>query len=560
MKKQLVLFITSILILSSCVSPAKQVVPTQPSATETPRATVTPLPSSTPSPTATSTPTATPKPPGLPGPVLPQGWGVSIHYEFIGPEYFTDSELSLLEGAHVGFVRDDIWPGAACDGVPVWCFEWFDDLVTTMAQRDIRVVFNLVGHNFDKSGTEETRKAFVEFARVAAEHFKGRGVIWELWAEPDGDWSWRPRSNPQEYALLASETITAMKEADPDAIIIGPNVATLDTVFGDNPWRFLKAVGDAGVLTQFDAVNIHLHNGGNPESQIKSLLRLRRLIDSYSPDRKIPITSGEWGYTSGGRFYNLKVTPEQQAQYLVRSWLVNISHEIDLSIWYDWKDDTWGEMEEYDRHFGVITGTSEPKLTYTALKTLTTTLDGYEFVRRVATTSDKDYLLLFQKDHSGILVAWTSDAPHELTIPNGTGDIQAIDMSGNAVTLPVNEQGLTLSLTGSPQYLILQEGALGRESIHWKPEGTFFRLDGTDHSEIPVTIENSSEQEQTYELQATYQDGVIGNADVNITPNGKVKVQLPIDMTATPNEADLFIKIILVNQDTTQTAWVWIQE
>ncbi|MFT3894521.1 MAG: hypothetical protein QM730_23065 [Anaerolineales bacterium] len=556
--KKTFLFLFTIIFLSVSCSPNAQPAPTRsfPSKTPTAIATNTVLPS----PTASFTATPTPEPLGLPGGVLPQGWGLSIHYEFVGDTYFSPAESTLLNDAHIGFVRDDIWPGAACNGIPFWCFEYFDKLVSMMEQRDIRVVFNLVGHNFEQSGTEETRKAFVEFAGVAAEHFKGRGVIWELWAEPDGDWSWKPKSSSQEYALLASEAIAAMKTADPNAIILGPNVATLDTVYGDNPWRFLEAVGETGVLTKFDAVNIHLHNGGDPETQIKSLLRLRRLIDSYSPDRKIPITSSEWGYTNGGKFYNLKVTPEQQAQYLVRSWLVNASHEINLSIWYDWKDDTWGEMEEYDRHFGIITGTGELKPAYTALKTLTTTLDGYQFVRRITTESSKDYLLLFRKGSIGILVGWTTDDSHTLTISNGSADLKIVDMMGADETLPFDEKGIMLSLSASPQYILLPDGLFGNESIFWKPDGTFFRLDEINKGEIPLTIENPFDQEQTYDIQAVLDGEKIGNLQVKVTANQVKSLNLPIEMMGDPNVLDHLVQIIISNQGSRQTGSVWVQK
>lgn len=555
MKKFPLLFFLALFIFASCTPTVSNTVP--PAHTGTATLTRTAIP---PSSTATLTSTPTPEPLRLPDNVLPHGLGVSIHYEFVGDSYFPLAEMKLLEEAHVGFVRDDIWPGAACDGVPFWCLEYFDKLVDNMNRRGIRVVFNLVGHNFEKSGTDETRAKFVEFAGVVAEHFKGRGVIWELWAEPDGNWSWRPRSDPQEYALLAAQTIAAMKQADPDVVILGPNVATLDTVFGDNPWRFLKAVGDEGVLTQFDAINVHLHNGKAPESQIQSLLRLRRLIDSDFPDRKIPITSSEWGYTHGGEFYRLQVTPEQQAQYLVRSWLVNISHEINLSIWYDWKDeDPDAALETYDKYFGILSFSGEPKPSYHALKTLTTTLDGYQYVRRLATASDDDYLLLFRKEEAGILVAWTTTGPHPVSILNVSNVLESVDMLGTSSTLQPTEGSLELALSRSPQYILLSGGALGVEEIHWQPAGTFFRLDDTNQVSIPIKIENPSGVEQAYELQSSLDGSMIGNLQIQVDAGETLIVELPVEITDDSKD-DMLVQITVSENGINQTAWVWVQK
>ncbi len=558
MKKLYILVITFILFVSGCNSSATQVVPTQPSATKTPRATET----SFSSPTASLTPSPTPIPQsmGLPDGTIPDGLGVSIHYYYVGPSYLPQDQFILLRDANLGFIRDNITPGSSCY-TPPWCFGDADAIVQVASELNLRVIFILSHQDSRALITPEDRQAYAGFARDAVIHFKGKGVIWELWGEPNGDWAWAPKNDPQQYALLASETIIAMREADPDAIIIGPNLASLDTIFGDDSWKYLQAVGELGLLPQFDAVNIHFHTGKTPESQVGLLLRLRRLVDSFSPDRKIPITSSEWGYTNGGRFYNLQVTPEQQAQYLVRSWLVNLSHEINLSIWYDWKDeDANVPLEEYDKYFGILTYSGDQKPVYSALKTLTTTLDGYQFIRRITTDSDKDYLLMFRKENSDVLVAWTINSPHRLTIPNVIRDIQAVDMSGISEILPINEQGLALSLTGSPQYLFLTESSLGEETIYWKPEGTFFRLDNTNHGEVPVTIENPSEQERTYGLQASLNDENMGNLQVVVGPHETRTVHLPVNMKTRSTKVDFLVEITMTSQETTQTAWVWLQK
>jgi hypothetical protein len=174
--------------------------------------------------------------------------------------------------------------------VPPWCFEFFDKLVRNMSQIGVRVVFNLQDYENREIGTEDGRKAFAEFARDAAENFRGQGAIWEIWNEPELDVYWKPCGNPKDYALLADATIRAIRQTDPDAVIIGPSVATLSTIFGDNSWRFLNSLGEDGTLSKFDAVDVHLYNGGNPESQIENLRRLRRRFSS-SPSHIVGLDS-----------------------------------------------------------------------------------------------------------------------------------------------------------------------------------------------------------------------------------------------------------------------------
>ena len=290
------LFFALGLILSACGTAVTQ--PVLPVQTSTP--TLPPTPTQTPvPPTATITPlptipTLSTKPAGLPDETLPSGLGVAIHYEFIPETYMPIPEYILLKEANIGIVRDEIWPGAICDAPP-WCYEFFDLLVKNMSKIGVRVVFLLRDNEYQGVGTEVGRRKFVRFAEDAARHFKGKGVIWEMWNEPELDYYWKPYSNPKDYSILANETIEAIRRVDPGAVIIGPTVATLSTIFGNNSWRFLTYLGEAGTLSKFDAIDVHLYNGGTPESQIENLRKLRRLIDSYSPERKIPIVSTEWG-------------------------------------------------------------------------------------------------------------------------------------------------------------------------------------------------------------------------------------------------------------------------
>lgn len=511
-----------------------------------------------PSATATSDPTPIPLPTGLPNETIPYGYGLATHV-FAG---VVSPQLNLLNSINIRFVHDDMFMLQVCPNLPQCNFLPWDNLVNNMARSGIRVILNLGGFMLGPA-TEDARMQFTEYAALSTKHYEGQGVIFELWGEPDGDWSWMPHSDPQQYILLANETIAAMREADPHVVILGPNVSTLSTEFNDNSWRFLKAVEEAGLFSKFDAVNVHLYNGGNPESQISNLLRLRRLIDSSSPTQKIPITSSEWGYNSGDtaedQFFGLVSSPEQQAKFLVRSWLINSAHEINLSIWYDWKDDLWNPNVN-EQHFGVITSSGQPKPAFYALQTLTTTLNSYQFVRRVAIGSKNDFLLLFRKGQSGVLAAWTIDSSHSITIPGTTSSIQSVDMIGNQETFNADNQGLSLTLTDSPRYILLPNGSIGNENVFWQPNGTFFRLNSASHGEIPIAIQNPSTQKATFELQAKLGGNIIGSTSFDLDPKETKTINLPLDINSTTSQSDFFVEVNINDQESQQSAWIWLQK
>jgi hypothetical protein len=322
-------------------------------------------------------------------------------------------------------------------------------------------------------------------------------------------------------------------------------------MYGDSSWMYLRTVAQAGVLSKLDAVDVHLYTGAEPESQIVSLLRLRRLIDQYSPERKIPITVSEWGYTWGSnpaeQFYRRRSSPQEQARFLARSQLINRAHEVNLSVWYDWKDDPWDPTSDWAHHFGVITDSGEPKPAYHALQTLTQTLDGCTFVRRIGIGSNRDFLLLFKKGPSAILAAWTTSDFHSVTFPGTTTGVQSVDLFGEKELLTPNAQGLSVPLTDSPRYVFLPEGSVGNETATWSPDGTFFRLDPQGRGKVPIILQNSSGQQETFDLQASLNGNAIGSVSADLAPNETRSVDLPVEIQSTTGQSDYFVQVVVTS-------------
>jgi hypothetical protein len=553
MKKIFTTLILLLFLIQSCGPSTPQTTQAPPSATQTPSATDTRAPEP-----ALIPPTPSSTPVGLPAMLLPIGWGINLHFMFFPNTYFEPNEGDLLRQSGVQIAKDSmIKENISCNGSECDFF-YADRFVRRMTSDGMRVVFLLSDGKPPR--TVEERNVFKGFAANAARHFAGKGIIWELWSEPDLDFARPSINDPAEYILMEEETITAMREADPNAIIIGPSVATLDSFFNDNPWRFMQAVGEAGLFSRFDAINVHLYNGSNPESDIQNLLRLRRLIDSFSPDRKIPIVATEWGYTTRGKFYGHQATLDEQTRFTARSYLLHAAHEINMSICYVWKDDSdTSGLPDYEGAFGVIKASAEPKPAYYALKTLMHTLDGFQFVRRIPTQSNKDYLLLFRNGDSGILAAWTTATPHTMAFPRAVGRFESISMLGETEVLESGEQGLALEVTDSPRYVLLPGGFLGDEGIFWKPDGTFFRLDPSGHAGIPLVIENPSLQEQAFEFEVSIDGKNVGVDRVVLKPGETLTANLPVSIDAGLYKSDFVLEITVTNQEITQSARVWLQ-
>ncbi|QNN24149.1 glycoside hydrolase family 5 protein [Planctomycetales bacterium ZRK34] len=392
---------------------------------------------------------------------IPNGVGVNIHFK-TGHE----DHLDLIAAAGIKVVRMDFtWAGIERTKGE-YDFSAYDELTANLLKRGIQPLYILDYSNklyeevsTDKRGRkrvnaptkDETIEAFAAWARAAVDRFKDKGIIWEIWNEPNIGF-WHPEPDVEMYNKLAHATCKAIREVDPDAIIVAPGTSRL-------PMDYLEKVFASGLLAEIDGVTVHpyRHRGVPPETVEPEYRELRKLIDKYAPEGKkgMPILSGEWGYTTAetDRGSNL----EQQAQFIVRQQLTNVLWDVPVSIWYDWINDG-PDPKEHEHNFGIVNRDLSPKPSYTALKVMTTTLNGYRIAERLDTGDGRDFVLVMTKSGAPTkLVAWTIEEDRTVTIdtPLGGGAIAVKGMLGDASNDSVSRADgkLTIKLTNSPIYI-----------------------------------------------------------------------------------------------------------
>jgi hypothetical protein len=455
------------------------------------------------------------QPLGLPDPVVPAPFGVNIH--FVVPD---EKEVDVLAAGGFQIVRMDFgWEGVERKKGE-YDFSGYDKLVESMSKRGIRLLFILdYQHRLYDGGvsphTDEGRTAFANFAAASAAHYAGKGILWEIWNEPNISF-WKPKPNAEDYSKLALATIDAVKKADPKAFILAP-------ASSEFPWEFLEVMGQRGVIAKLDALSVHPYRQRIPETVEADYLKLRMLLDRYSPQRRIPIVSGEWGYSTA---WGIKYTEEQQAQFVVRQWLTNMANDIGLSIWYDWKDDG-ADPKEPEHHFGSVYRDLKPKPAYQAIKTLCETLRGYRFVRRVDFRNSNVYMLAFRKDSEVRLAAWTTGEPTEVTI-RAWDDIEAVDMLGvgsnlKAHALQLKNVQVKIPLTQSPQYLMRKTGT-GPFGSFWRPLFISRTVHAGANDHWPLEIDNK-ETHGRFSIQVGGQE--LGATEVGIGSGQKTVCAIP---------------------------------
>ena len=384
-----------------------------------------------------------------------QTLGVNVHFTDPHP-----GEVKMIAAAGFHWVRMDfVW--ALTEGQRgKYDFSAYDRLLNELDAFDIHALLILdYGNPLYTEGksvrTPTARGAFVRWAIAAAKHFSGRGVVWEIFNEPNIPMVWPPQPNVEEYKTLALEVGRAFHASVPNEQLIGPAAARIDLDFLDSCFK-------SKLLDHWAGISVHPYRHTNPESAASEYARLREMIRSYDSDtgqRQVPIISSEWGYSDTWS----RLNEESQAVMLTREFLTNVANGIQISIWYDWRDDG-NDPNEPEDHFGLVrnayrsgqTPAYDPKPAYFATQTLTKVLSGYRFQERLKVGSADDYVLVFVKDSERRFVTWTtSPVARHVMIDNLAGQYSVVTATGeSAAGIGSTSGALNVELTSAPKYLI----------------------------------------------------------------------------------------------------------
>ncbi|MEN6356286.1 MAG: cellulase family glycosylhydrolase [Armatimonadota bacterium] len=378
-------------------------------------------------------------PSSLPSLTIPDCLGVNIH--FSGRQ---QAQVDQIADGGFRFIRMDFVWGAIETQKGVYNFASYDALVDSLASRGVRAFF-ILGYGNGLYGshpntTDDGRAAFAAFAKASAAHFKSKGVIWEIWNEPNRE-CWGAKPNPEDYVELAKAVYPAVKEADPNALVAGPALNRWD-------YGYLAKAIKSGLLNYIDILSLHPYDPAMPEDAIVFYSKVRSIIRKYDPQKiGIPIISGEWGYNTS----KWGISLDKQAEYLSRMFLTNIMCGCRLNIWYDWRNDGT-EYTNGEHNYGVVYNDFKEKPAYVAMKTLSTQLKGYTFVKRLQAKSDEDYLVLFRKENDYRLAAWTTAKPHAVSIPIDVQGLDIVSLLGEKKQVETNGT-LRIDLESSVQYI-----------------------------------------------------------------------------------------------------------
>ncbi len=235
------------------------------------------------------------------------------------------------------------------------------DLVVDHANRQGLTVIARLGFVPEWARPKETVNSYLDeanfddFSRYAAAfagHFQGRVKYIILWNEPNLalEWGYRP-PDPAAYTRLLCQTSAAIRQANPEAVVLGgalaPTVGDPAGALGMSDLAFLQAMYDAGAKPCFDALAVHAYGltyppDDPPDPEVTNFRRVELLwaimVANGDGDKPIHITEAGW---NDHPRWTRAVRPAQRIRYTLRAyelakewpWLES------LSIWafrYPW--------------------------------------------------------------------------------------------------------------------------------------------------------------------------------------------------------------------------------
>ena len=303
--------------------------------------------------------------------------------------------------------------------------------------------------------------------RALATRYQNSVSHYEIWNEPDLEFFKGTPAQYHELLRIANEEIHAV---NPAAIVISGGIAGMD--LRDYKSEVLPGVLEGG---HFDRVGYHRHGTfARLEGEIDN--RVLPMMQKFGVFKPLYFTETAMGSTYSAEFKQAVELPKR----LAFVWSRGATGYHYFTIWDKPQPGRRGsgKGDGGDKNYTMLRGDFAPRAVWVAYNEMSRVLRGRRFDRQLD-IGESRWAFAFQGkgDFSGTgprsraLVAWNedpllADAPLVLHIGEGA-TARAVDLMGNAQTLPTSAGRVVWNVGREPSYLILEnvpqlqlEGAL----------------------------------------------------------------------------------------------------
>ena len=226
----------------------------------------------------------------------------------------------------------------------------------------------------------------------ALELAKGRIRHWEIWNEPP---NYSDSKSPEEYAAIVTSAYDLIKAHDP-TLQVGLCAASTYLTFMDQALV-------AGAADHFDFIALHPYESldratdGAEAMYLSTVPAVRAMLRARNPAKEhVPVI-----FTEVGQPVDASVSEEEQADALVKAYVLGLAQGVTRIHWFEGKDGDSGD-------FGLISSGNYPRLAYFALTHLIHGLGEQPALNYLGWTllNGVDYAFVFEGPQGPVAVAW----------------------------------------------------------------------------------------------------------------------------------------------------------
>lgn len=288
------------------------------------------------------------------------------------------------------------------------------------------------------------RAAFAEFARQTALHFKGRGVMFEIWNEPNGTGFWAPGPDADGYADALAAAAQAIRTVDPSCVVLSGGLADTSEL------TFLNRLGQRGVLNGVTGVGYHPYAQTNPEMQASYTMARRTVLKQNRVSTglwstEVGASSSWYGNTDGTAEANRFMQAVVVSRNVLTSWALNDPLHVvyklrDYGTRLNERDPSALGYVPYsttnkEHNFGLLASDYSPKPARKAIGQLFSAAAGRQYQGMVTGTPSSIQAMKFAgTGKETVFVAWSGT-------PNFSGAVTVLNRCNTKLDLAGNATG-----------------------------------------------------------------------------------------------------------------------
>lgn len=333
------------------------------------------------------------------------------------PERTHDDDLEKIRSMGFSYVRFDLRWREVEHQKGRYDWDKFDRFIAALRAHGLKPILILGGGNALYTGTVEVPPdqsfgyptapaapttddaigAYLAFVTAAVQRYGSGDVIWETWNEPDILAFWPPKPDATAFEHVLALSCQAIRNAAPEASIIGPSITHLPNMLDKVRPGFLESVLTPRVVNCLDAVSVHTYRLKQPPETVSDDYAhiYRPIIAAHKPAGKpaLPLVNSEWGYTL------THASPDQQAAYDLRLHLVNLMNGVPLSVIYEYSDTRPPNLAEDndELHFGLVDHDGADKAASRYFAAIMPRIKDAVIEKRIPLPRDDIYALLIRQ-------------------------------------------------------------------------------------------------------------------------------------------------------------------